>query len=103
MASCLNKNPKLRPTYATLLRHPWLAPLLQIPSILEDEETPAEVLSKDPNDTSDPEVAAWVQSAIDRKAEGKLRLEPKPALHAAAIDSVTAAGVGSKAEELAAA
>lgn len=29
--ACLNKNPNSRPTYAALLRHPWLAPLMRPP------------------------------------------------------------------------
>ncbi|KAI9705219.1 MAG: hypothetical protein M1820_005366 [Bogoriella megaspora] len=40
--SCLNKTPNLRPTYAMLLQHSWLAPLLKPPTISEEDEEEAE-------------------------------------------------------------
>lgn len=38
---CLNKIPKLRPTYAMLLQHAWFAPLLKPPTISEEDEEAA--------------------------------------------------------------
>ena len=39
---CLNKIPKLRPTYAMLLKHPWLQPFSKPETITEEaEEGPA--------------------------------------------------------------
>ncbi|KAL9037136.1 MAG: hypothetical protein Q9214_005830, partial [Letrouitia sp. 1 TL-2023] len=90
---CLNKTPKLRPTYAMLLRHAWLAPLLKPPTISEDEEqeascadnvhtTPAE------HTVVDKEVADWVCNAIERRRNGTMGKKAKPALHAAPLDAV---------------
>ena len=60
---CLNKVPKLRPTYAMLLRHAWLSPLMKPPSISEEDED-TEAFSS-PSDqetpiTADEEVSEWV-------------------------------------------
>lgn len=95
---CLHKIPKMRPTYAMLLRHAWLSPLLQPPTICEDEEAEAaaeagaEAPSSNETDwhpeTADKEVADWVQSAIERKAGGKMGKAPKPALHTVPLDAV---------------
>merc|ERR1711939_1254085 len=58
---CLNKIPKLRPTYAMLLQHVWLAPLAKPEAIMEEEEDEAGELAaseapKDPFD--DPRLPA---------------------------------------------
>ena len=91
---CLNKIPKLRPTYAMLIRHGWLAPLMKPPTINEDEEAeaaaeaghdaPAEPLPE----TADDEVGKWVRDAIERKISGKMAKSEKPALHTVPLDAV---------------
>lgn len=92
---CLNKIPKMRPTYAMLLRHAWLAPLLKMPEISEDEEAEAaaeagNALPDQPGaETADKEVADWVKAAIERKLAGKMKFEKKPALHEAPLDQMT--------------
>lgn len=93
---CLNKVPKMRPTYAMLIRHAWLAPLMKPPTISEDEE--AEKLAEaganldgelEPMPlTADKEVANWVKESLERKRAGKLVINEKPALHAAPLDAV---------------
>jgi serine/threonine protein kinase len=95
---CLHKIPKMRPTYAMLLRHAWLAPLMKPPTISEDEE--AEAAAEAGRDTSysgetsfhpqtaDKEVADWVRAAFERKLSGKIGKSEKPALHAAPLDAV---------------
>ncbi|KAK5085254.1 MAP kinase kinase Wis1 [Lithohypha guttulata] len=93
---CLNKVPRLRPTYAMLLRHAWLAPLMKVPTISEDEE--AEKAAEAGGDagaeieslptTADKEVADWVKEALERKRAGKMVVSEKPALHAAPLDAV---------------
>ncbi|KIW63582.1 hypothetical protein PV04_08570 [Phialophora macrospora] len=93
---CLNKIPRLRPNYAMLLRHAWLAPLLKPPTITEDDEgeqaAEAGFSSAFTNgsapDTSDREVADWVKGALEKKAAGKLASHKKPALHEAPLDAV---------------
>jgi mitogen-activated protein kinase kinase len=93
---CLNKIPRLRPTYAMLLRHAWLAPLMKPPTISEDEEAEKaaeagieSAFSNDPTpDTADREVADWVKSAMERKKAGKMAESKKPALHEAPLDAV---------------
>ena len=88
---CLNKTPKLRPTYAMLLRHAWLAPLLKPPTISEEDE---EAATEDPDQEStgppviDKEVAEWVIDAMERKRSGKMGQKAKPALHAVPLDAV---------------
>ena len=89
---CLNKIPKLRPTYALLLRHPWLTPLLKPPTISEEDEEAAEEAAE--NESTGPpvldkEVADWVKDAIDKRRRGVLGKAPKPALHAAPLDAVS--------------
>lgn len=87
----LNKIPKLRPTYAILLQHPWLAPLLKPPAILEededlvDEEVAQEAVAPG---AFDKEVAHWVSSAMERKRNGTMGKKAKPALHAAPLNAV---------------
>jgi mitogen-activated protein kinase kinase len=101
---CLNKTPKLRPTYAMLLQHPWLAPLAKPATITEEDEEEAEAMaaaepgtdaaskgSPQPIDAVvDKEVADWVKDAIEKKRQGKLgKGAQKPALHAAPLDAVS--------------
>jgi len=94
---CLNKTPRLRPNYATLLRHAWLAPLLKPPTISEEDEEAEEAadagaaagfINGSVPDTADKEVAQWVTSAMAAKAAGKLASHKKPALHEAPLDAV---------------
>lgn len=95
---CLHKIPKMRPTYAMLLRHAWLAPLMKPPTISEDEEAEAaaEAGAEAPfledtdscPETTDREVADWVRSAIERKLSGKMGKLDKPALHTVPLDAV---------------
>ncbi|KAI4267691.1 MAG: hypothetical protein L6R35_006828 [Caloplaca aegaea] len=91
---CLNKIPKLRPTYAMLLRHPWLAPLLKPPTITEeDEDVPGagiEITHGSPfnADVLDQEIADWVEGAMERRRNGTMGKGSKPALHAAPLDAV---------------
>ncbi|KAL8694952.1 MAG: hypothetical protein Q9218_000523 [Villophora microphyllina] len=91
---CLNKIPKLRPTYAMLLRHPWLTPLLKPPTISEEDEDAA-AAEGDPigDNLSDPtvldrEIANWVKNAMERRRNGTMGKKSKPALHAAPLDAV---------------
>ena len=89
---CLNKTPKLRPTYAMLLRHPWLAPLLQPPTISEeDEESTRSMVNKEfaCSATTDEEVAQWVCEAMERRQSGTMKKKLKPALHAAPLNAVS--------------
>ena len=91
MRGCLNKIPKLRPTYAMLLRHAWLAPLLKPPTITEaDEEQAVEDSEADPVTPGvvDREVATWVIDALERRRTGSMGKKAKPALHAAPLDAV---------------
>lgn len=94
---CLNKVPKLRPTYAMLLRHPWLAPLLKPPTISEEDEEAVEDGTHQES-TSPPvidnEVSDWVIDAMERKRSGKMRSKAKPALHAAPMDAVSSSTKG---------
>jgi len=89
------KIPRLRPTYAMLLQHAWLAPMLKPPTISEEDEEAAEAGDILPINggeveplTADKEVAAWVQGALERKRSGKMANAAKPALHAAPLDAV---------------
>lgn len=94
---CLNKIPKLRPTYAMLLQHAWLAPLLKPDTITEEDEEDEEAASANgvavdytgKEAPHDPEVAQWVINAIEKKRSGKLANSEKPALHAAPLDAVS--------------
>ncbi|KKY17371.1 putative map kinase kinase [Phaeomoniella chlamydospora] len=88
---CLNKIPKLRPTYAMLLRHAWLAPLMKPPTISEEdeEEEASEITNGEPvPETADKEVGGWVTAALERRAAGRMGKSDKPALHAAPLDAV---------------
>ena len=113
MRSCLNKTPKLRPTYSALLQHPWLA-LLAKPAIIEEESDdddaalspvvengeaapngdarPPEDGPPLPADVADVEVARWVLGALARRRAGLTGRGAKPALHAAPLDAVVTPG-----------
>ncbi|KAF2119973.1 kinase-like domain-containing protein [Lophiotrema nucula] len=107
---CLNKIPNLRPTYAMLLQHAWLAPLVKPETIAEEDEEAAEAaaeageelpvgdaaasITQDPTEVVfDKEVADWVKDAIDKRKRGVLgKGAEKPALHAAPLDAVSSPG-----------
>ncbi|KAF2092422.1 kinase-like protein [Rhizodiscina lignyota] len=101
VSGCLNKIPKLRPTYAMLLQHAWLAPLLKPSPIIEEDEdsiTPstesdgsvsAATFEEMPSGVVDKEIADWVKTAIERRRSGKMGKSAKPALHAAPLDMVS--------------
>ncbi|KAK4696425.1 mitogen-activated protein kinase kinase, partial [Lecanoromycetidae sp. Uapishka_2] len=87
----LNKIPKLRPTYAMLLRHVWLAPLLKPATISEEDEDAVEEETTEgavAPGVIDKEVAQWVTDAMERKRNGTMGKKAKPALHAAPLDAV---------------
>ncbi|OLN96637.1 Protein kinase wis1 [Colletotrichum chlorophyti] len=95
---CLNKVPKDRPTYSMLLQHPWLAPFSKIETIAEEAEdedavdATAEAVGTMSlsSGTEDEEVAAWVNSVLERKRTGLASdAASRPALHAAPLDSVS--------------
>jgi mitogen-activated protein kinase kinase len=88
---CLNKIPKLRPTYGMLLQHGWLAELSKPKTITEEDEDAEEGSQDDlgKSGTEDEEVAAWVKNALERKKNGLMGESKKPALHAAPLDSVS--------------
>lgn len=98
--SCLHKVAKQRPTYAMLLKHPWLKPLAQPQTITEEAEEGeeadkvAEAVGKiELNPTAgDPEVADWVKSVLKGSGAGAERRPSKPALHAAPLDNVSSPG-----------
>ncbi|EON62283.1 STE/STE7 protein kinase [Coniosporium apollinis CBS 100218] len=104
VAGCLNKIPHLRPTYAMLLQHAWLAPLLKPQTIAEEDEEDEEDAENGVADLNkeeekeagvvDKEVADWVKGAIERRRAGKMGKKEKPALHAAPLDAVVSPGVG---------
>lgn len=112
VAGCLNKIPKLRPTYPMLLQHAWLAPLIKPETIMEEDEEAAEAeaeagvvpdaptaenkggMGDDDEGFVDKEVGEWVIDAIDRRKRGVMGKSAKPALHAAPLD---AAGLSSPA------
>ncbi|KAJ5816126.1 hypothetical protein N7447_008359 [Penicillium robsamsonii] len=90
--ACLDKNPKNRPTYDMLIRHPWLAPLMQPPTESGDDSAPLPEESggdaASSTITEDKEVAEWVNKQLKLKEEGLLHVSDKPALHAVALDKV---------------
>ncbi|KAH6604204.1 map kinase kinase pbs2 [Trichoderma cornu-damae] len=99
--SCLHKIPKMRPTYALLLKHPWISSLSKpetITEVAEDGEAAekiAEALGHmDLNSgTEDVEVAEWVKSVLKKNAERQTGDGPsKPALHAVPLDSISPLG-----------
>ena len=91
----MNKIPKLRPTYAMLLAHPWLSELLKPATIIEeDEDEELDVRSAGALTDSevpgvvDSEVSKWVLGALKRKASlGRDKAPKAPALHAAPLSS----------------
>ncbi|KAF4124495.1 hypothetical protein GMORB2_5161 [Geosmithia morbida] len=95
---CLHKVPKSRPTYAMLLKHPWLKDLSKPQTISEEAEEgeaaekAAEAVSRMSlaSGTEDSEVAEWVGRMIQRnkelKGEGR---SSRPALHAVSLDTVS--------------
>ncbi|EAT90219.2 hypothetical protein SNOG_02007 [Parastagonospora nodorum SN15] len=99
---CLHKIPNLRPTYAMLLQHAWLAPLAKPETITEEDED--EVVAATEADAGeaagdkglpepidavfDQEVADWVKGAIEKRRNGTMKRAEKPALHAAPLDAV---------------
>jgi mitogen-activated protein kinase kinase len=90
---CLNKIPKLRPTYSMLLQHGWLAELSKPTTISEEDELIGDEnedgLADTPAENFDKEVSEWVFRAIDRKRSEKMGEAPKPALHKAPLDSMS--------------
>ncbi|TKX19320.1 protein kinase domain-containing protein 46 [Elsinoe australis] len=106
VAGCLNKIPKLRPTYAMLLQHPWLAPLEGMNSIQEDDEAEEaaekgedvpeksvvkpedELVDENGEKWVDKEVGEWVREQLRKRREGLLGKRRQPALHAAPLDAV---------------
>lgn len=98
VAGCLNKIPKLRPTYPMLLQHAWLSPLAKPQVITEEDEEAAEQAHAAGEDISqgmtvsgiyDKGVGEWVEQALERRRAGKLAKSLKPALHAVALDAVS--------------
>ncbi|KAF2034095.1 kinase-like protein [Setomelanomma holmii] len=103
---CLNKIPNLRPTYAMLLQHAWLAPLAKPETITEEEEdevlaaaeavggeAAGDVGAPEPTEpVHDQEVADWVKGAIEKRKKGTMKRSEKPALHAAPLDAVQSPG-----------
>ncbi|KAI5464126.1 kinase-like domain-containing protein [Mariannaea sp. PMI_226] len=98
---CLHKIPMKRPTYAMMLKHPWLSEFSKPQTITEEveegdeAERVAEAVGKiDLNSsTEDDEVAAWVKGVLKRKESGLDSKGPsQPALHAAPLDSVSPIG-----------
>ena len=92
------KIPKLRPTYAMLLQHAWLAPLLKPPTISEEDEESSQnddVVTDDnvaqdmDAATADREVAQWVQTMLERRKNGTIGKKAQPALHAAPLDAMS--------------
>lgn len=118
VSGCLNKIPNLRPTYAMLLQHIWLAPLVKPPTITEEDEEEAEVEAEvaaaaaviDGTDQAahaisqgspepvevvfDKEVADWVKDAIEKRKTGIVgKGAQKPALHAAPLDAMSSPAI----------
>ena len=107
VAGCLNKIPKLRPTYPMLLQHAWLAPLIKPETIMEEDEEAAEAAAEaEANGEAPPpssaatgeaeeanggfvdrEVGEWLLNALDRRRRGVLGTAVKPALHTAPLDA----------------
>ena len=102
VAGCLNKIPKLRPTYPMLLQHAWLAAIAKPQTIMEEDEEAAEAAAEAGADVPeappvnddakdgfiDKEVGQWVIDALDRRRRGVMGKAAKPALHTAPLDAV---------------
>lgn len=90
---CLHKVPKLRPSYAMLLEHPWISDLIKPSTISEEDEEAEEIDFEAPRvaTVGDVEVGEWVIGAMELR---RVRIEEgimgpvKPALHAAPLDTV---------------
>ncbi|KAI9726448.1 MAG: hypothetical protein M1828_001270 [Chrysothrix sp. TS-e1954] len=86
VSGCLMKIPKLRPTYAMLCQHAWLAPLLKPATISEEDEEAAEAGAALPSssetfDTNgDKEVADWYRLnwTVDPKSGTYQSSHPTP-------------------------
>lgn len=96
--SCLHKIPKQRPTYAMLLKHPWLIDFTKPQTITEEAEDGdeadkvAEAVGKIAlnSTTEDAEVADWVNGVLQKERDGlKVGGPLRPALHTAPLDSVS--------------
>ncbi|KAI9795526.1 MAG: hypothetical protein M1833_006997 [Piccolia ochrophora] len=87
---CLNKIPKLRPTYAMLLRHAWLSDLLKPPTITEEsaDDMAASPVRDTNTEVVNEDVAKWVVAAIERRRSHSAGGREKPALHAAPLDAI---------------
>ena len=70
-----------------LLRHPWLAPLMERPADLDSDGPDAQTTGAK-TDTEDEEVATWAKVALKRRSNGQIGDIMKPALHAVALDAV---------------
>lgn len=81
--------------------HPWIGELLKPSPIKEEDEeaamanhSPAAATGADfggedcPGAVVDREVADWVKAALEKRRQGKLKKNEKPALHAAPLDVV---------------
>lgn len=97
--SCVRKIAKQRPTYAALLKHPWLNSLSMPVTIAEEPEdgdTEAEAVAEAvdrlniTDDVIDQEVADWVKGVLQAKKDGTTpKGAGKPALHAAPLNSIS--------------
>lgn len=96
--ACLHKIPKMRPTYAMLLKHPWLSPLTKPQTIAEEPEDAEDLdgvadavgsLNLD-STTDDAEVAQWVNRVLRGETQGlQDGSSLRPALHTAPLDTVS--------------
>ncbi|KAL4809276.1 kinase-like domain-containing protein [Aspergillus unguis] len=92
--ACLDKSPQNRPSYDMLLRHPWLAPLMQPPTEQSNTDIPSMSLSDGTSGeasspvTDDQEIADWVRARIEKRLSGLANDADRPALHAVALDAV---------------
>ena len=103
MHGCLNKVPKLRPTYQALLASEWLKDLTKPETITEEDEEAAEneasaeavagaagKLDLSHSSTEDEEVATWVKDVLEKKENGQYgETEGQPALHHAPFDAMS--------------
>src|ERR1700761_6268149 len=69
VAGCLNKIPKLRPTYPMLLQHAWLAPVAKPATIMEEDEEAAEAAEAEGSEAGGSE-ANGTAAAADDASEG---------------------------------